>query len=223
MHVKRLLIAPSILSANFANLGEDVADVISAGADILHFDVMDNHYVPNLSIGSMVLKSLRDYGIKVPVDVHLMANPIDRLILDFAAVGASCISFHPEATEDVDRSLGLIKENGCKAGLVLNPETAITCLKYVIKKLDLIVLMSVAPGFGGQSFMPVVLHKIRQVRVLINEINYNIDLAVDGGINLKNVYSILQAGANVFIIGSAIFQSQNYYEKISAFRVILSH
>lgn len=221
--MKRLLIVPSILSANFANLGEDIANVIAAGADILHVDVMDNHYVPNLSVGSMVLKSLFNYGINIPIDVHLMAKPVDRLILDFATIGVTYISFHPEATEHIDRSLELIKNYGCKAGLVFNPATTLTCLKYVIDKLDFIVLMSVNPGFGGQSFMPIILNKIRQTRRLINKMDREIDLAVDGGINAQNIYSILQAGANMFIIGSAIFQSPNYYEKINIFRSILSH
>lgn len=222
MCTQRLLIVPSILSANFAKLGEDLANVISAGADILHFDVMDNHYVPNLSLGPMVLKSLRNYGIDIPVDVHLMAKPVDRLILDFVAAGATYISFHPETTEHVDRSLELIKNRGCKAGLVFNPATTLNYLEYVIDKLDFIVLMSVNPGFSGQSFIPIMLNKIRQTRRLINKINRNIDLAVDGGINIKNINSILQAGANMFVIGSAIFQSQNYYETINLFRSVLS-
>lgn len=223
MCIKRFLIAPSILSANFAKLGEDITDVVSAGADILHFDVMDNHYVPNLSIGPMVLKSLRDYGINIPIDVHLMAAPIDRLISDFAIAGANYISFHPETTEHVIRSLELIKSFGCKVGLVFNPTTTLHCLEYIIDKLDFIVLMAVNPGFSGQAFMSFILKKIRQTRKLINERDYDVDLAVDGGINVENICSIFKAGANMFIIGSAIFQSQNYYEKIKIFRSVLSH
>lgn len=219
--MKRFLIAPSILSANFAKLGADIDDVISAGADILHFDVMDNHYVPNLSIGPMVLKSLRSYGISIPIDVHLMAKPIDRLILDFATAGANYISFHPETTYHIDRSVELVKNCGCKVGLVFNPSTTLCYLDYLIEKLDFIVLMSVNPGFGGQSFMSIILEKIRQTRKLINDVNCDIGLAVDGGINLKNIHSIFQAGANIFIIGSAIFQSQNYFEKIRDFRSVL--
>ncbi|URJ29472.1 ribulose-phosphate 3-epimerase [Blochmannia endosymbiont of Camponotus modoc] len=221
--MKRFLIAPSILSANFAKLGEDVTNVISAGADILHFDVMDNHYVPNLSVGSVVLQSLRSYGVSIPIDVHLMAKPIDRLISDFAAVGANYISFHPEATEHIDRSLQLIKEYGCKAGLVFNPSTTLNYLEYVMDKIDLIILMSVNPGFSGQLFIPMILNKIRQTRKLIDNTNYNIDLAVDGGINIKNIHSILKAGATTFIIGSAIFGSENYYEVMHNFRSILSN
>ncbi|WP_159715084.1 ribulose-phosphate 3-epimerase [Blochmannia endosymbiont of Camponotus nipponensis] len=220
--MKRLLIAPSILSANFAKLGEDVTNIISAGADLLHFDVMDNHYVPNLSMGSMVLQSLRSYGISIPIDVHLMAKPIDQLISDFAAVGATYISFHPEATEHIDRSLQLIKEHGCKAGLVFNPSTTLNYLEYVIHNIDVIVLMSVNPGFSGQLFIPVILNKIRQARKLIDDTNRNIDLAVDGGINVNNIRSILKAGANIFIVGSAIFESSNYCEVMHVFRSILS-
>ncbi|URJ29843.1 ribulose-phosphate 3-epimerase [Blochmannia endosymbiont of Camponotus sp.] len=221
--MKRFLIAPSILSANFAKLGEDVTNVISAGADLLHFDVMDNHYVPNLSIGSMVLQSLRNYGISIPIDVHLMAKPIDRLISDFASVGATYISFHPEATKHIDRSLQLIKEHGCKAGLVFNPSTTLNYLEYVMHKIDMIILMSVNPGFSGQSFIPMILNKISQTRKLIDNANHNIDLAVDGGINIKNIRSILEAGANTFIMGSAIFRSPNYYETIHMVRSILSN
>lgn len=222
MCIKRLLIASSILSADFAKLGEDVVNVISAGIDILHFDVMDNHYVPNLGLGPMVLKSLRNYGVSIPIDVHLMAKPVDRLISEFASIGATCISFHPEATEHINRSLELIKYCGCKAGLVLNPATTLDCLEYVIDKLDFIVLMSVNPGFSGQLFISNILKKVSQARKLIDEVNCSIDLAVDGGINIENIHSILQAGANVFIIGSAIFQSKNYFSAIQAFRSILS-
>lgn len=224
MCVKRVLIAPSILSANFAKLGEDVTNVISAGADILHFDVMDNHYVPNLSIGPMVLESLRNYGVDVPIDVHLMVKPVvDRLISDFAVAGASYISFHPETVEHIDRSMELIKYYGCKVGLVLNPATKFDGLEYLLDNLDFIVLMSVHPGFSGQSFMPIVLNKIRQMRKLINQLDSNINLAVDGGINMENICSIFRAGANMFVIGSAIFQSQDYCEAIKDFRFILSN
>lgn len=220
--MKRFFIVPSILSANFAKLGEDVSTVVEAGADILHFDVMDNHYVPNLSIGPMVLQSLRSYGISIPIDVHLMANPVDRLISDFANVGANYISFHPEATQHVDRSLVLIRDCGCKAGLVFNPSTSLDYLEYTIDKLDFIVLMSVNPGFSGQSFIPVMFKKIRQTYELINKTNFNIDLAVDGGVNTNNIRSVLRAGANMFIMGSAIFHSQNYFERIRVFRSIIS-
>lgn len=218
---KKFFIAPSILSADFSKLGEDVSNVISAGADILHFDVMDNHFVPNLSIGPMILKSLRNYGINIPIDVHLMAKPVDRLILDFASSGANYISFHPESTHHIDKSLQLIKEYGCKSGLVLNPSTNLDCLEYVVHNIDVITLMSVNPGFGGQSFLPVILKKIRQARALIDKTNSNINLAVDGGINIKNFKSIVESGANIFIIGSAIFSSSNYYNVIRDFRSFL--
>lgn len=219
--MKQFLIEPSILSANFAKLGEDISRVISAGADSLHFDVMDNHYVPNLSMGSMVLKSLKNYGINVPINVHLMTKPIDRLILDFAKSGATCISFHPESTDHIDRSLQLIKDHGCSVGLVLNPSTTLDCLEYVIHKIDLIILMSVNPGFGGQSFLPVTLKKIRKARELIHKTHRNINLAVDGGINVENFRLIFEAGANVFIIGSSIFNHENYCDIINIFRSIL--
>lgn len=220
--MKRFLIEPSILSADFARLGDDVSKVISAGADVLHFDVMDNHYVPNLSMGPMILKALRNYGINIPINVHLMTKPIDRLILDFARSGATCISFHPESTEHIYYSLQLIKENGCKAGLVLNPTTTLDCLEYVIDQINVVVLMSVNPGFGGQLFLPIILNKISQTRKLIEKTNNRcVDLAVDGGINIKNISSIYEAGANVFIIGSAIFGGKNYRSIINAFNSIL--
>lgn len=221
--MKKVLIEPSILSANFARLGEDVSSVIAAGADSLHFDVMDNHYVPNLSMGSMVLRSLKNYGINIPINVHLMARPIDRLILDFAESGASCISFHPESTDHVDRSLQLIKDQGCKAGLVLNPSTNLDCLEYLIYKIDLIIVMSVNPGFGGQLFLPVILKKVKQIRQLIDKTCKDINLAVDGGINIENLRLIFESGANVFIIGSSIFNDSNYGNIIRDFRLILSY
>lgn len=219
--MKKFFIAPSILSANFAKLGEDVSNVISAGADILHFDVMDNHFVPNLSMGPMVLKSLRNYGIKIQIDVHLMTNPIDRLIVDFVSAGADSISFHPESTDHIDKALQLIKEHGCAAGLVFNPSTNLNCLEYVIHKIDLITLMSVNPGFGGQLFLPIILKKIKQARELIDTTNSCINLAVDGGINISNFSSIVRSGANVFIIGSSIFNSSDYRGIISMFRSFL--
>lgn len=219
--MKQFLIAPSILSANFAELGKDVSTVLSAGADMLHFDVMDNHFVPNLSMGAMILRSLRKYGINVFVDVHLMANPIDRLILDFAAAGSNSISFHPESTDNINKSLQLIKKQGCEAGLVFNPSTSIDCLDDWIYEIDSVTLMSVNPGFGGQLFLTDVLEKIFQVRKLIDKTNHHVNLAVDGGINIKNFKSIVASGANIFVIGSAIFNSPNYVDSIRVFRSFL--
>lgn len=220
--MKPFLIAPSILSADFARLGEDTASVLAAGADVVHFDVMDNHYVPNLTIGPLVLKALRNYGITAPIDVHLMVKPVDRLIPDFAEAGASFITFHPEASEHVDRSLQLIKDHGCKAGLVLNPATPLSCLDYVMDKLDIILLMSVNPGFGGQSFIPGTLDKLRQVRQRIDESGYDIRLEVDGGVKVDNIAQIAQAGADMFVAGSAIFGHPDYRAVIDNMRGELS-
>lgn len=212
------LIAPSILSADFARLGEDTANVLAAGADVVHFDVMDNHYVPNLTIGPMVLKALRDYGITAPVDVHLMVKPVDRIIPDFAAAGADIITFHPEASEHVDRSLQLIKQQGCQAGLVFNPATPLNYLDYVMDKLDVILLMSVNPGFGGQSFIPQTLDKLREVRQRIDASGYDIRLEVDGGVKVNNIADIAAAGADMFVAGSAIFEQPDYRQVIDQMR-----
>ncbi|CNK88004.1 ribulose-phosphate 3-epimerase [Yersinia mollaretii] len=216
--MKKFLIAPSILSADFARLGEDTAKVLAAGADIVHFDVMDNHYVPNLTIGPMVCQALRDYGITAPIDVHLMVKPVDRIVPDFAKAGATYISFHPEASEHVDRTLQLIKESGCKAGLVFNPATPLSYLDYVMDKLDVILLMSVNPGFGGQSFIPETLNKLRQVRKLIDDSGYDIRLEVDGGVKVDNIRQIAAAGADMFVAGSAIFSQPDYASVIDAMR-----
>ncbi|MFB6434489.1 MAG: ribulose-phosphate 3-epimerase [Candidatus Malihini olakiniferum] len=220
--MKTFLIAPSILSADCARLGEDTASVLAAGADVVHFDVMDNHYVPNLTIGPLVLKALRNYGITAPIDVHLMVTPVDSLIPDFAESGASFITFHHEASEVVDYTLQLIKDHSCKAGLVLNPETSIKCLDYVMDKLDVILLMSVNPGFGGQSFIPGTLDKLRQVRQRIDESGYDIRLEVDGGVKVDNIAQIAQAGADMFVSGSAIFGHPDYRAVIDNMRSELS-
>ncbi|BET41370.1 ribulose-phosphate 3-epimerase [Atlantibacter hermannii] len=216
--MKQFLIAPSILSADFARLGEDTAAALAAGADIVHFDVMDNHYVPNLTIGPMVLKALRKYGITAPIDVHLMVKPVDRIIPDFAAAGASYITFHPEASEHVDRSLQLIKEHGCKAGLVFNPATPLSYLDHVMDKLDVILLMSVNPGFGGQSFIPHTLDKLREVRQRIDASGFDIRLEVDGGVKASNIGEIAAAGADMFVAGSAVFDAPDYKAVIDEMR-----
>ena len=215
---RKHLIAPSILSADFARLGEEVDAVLAAGADVVHFDVMDNHYVPNLTIGPMVCEALVKYGIKAPIDVHLMVSPVDSLINDFAKAGASYISFHPEASRHVDRSLQLIRSLGCKAGLVLNPATPVQCLDYVMDRLDLILLMSVNPGFGGQKFIPSTLDKLQVVRKRIDESGHDIRLEVDGGVGVHNIAEIAAAGADMFVAGSAIFGSDDYTATIAAMR-----
>ena len=212
------LIAPSILSADFARLGADVEKVLTDGADVVHFDVMDNHYVPNLTIGPMVCKALRDYGITAPIDVHLMVKPVDTMISEFAAAGASIITFHPEASEHVDRSLQLIKSLNCKAGLVLNPATSLEVLTHVMDKLDVILLMSVNPGFGGQSFIPHTLEKLRQVKALIKASGRDIRLQVDGGVKVDNIKEIAEAGADMFVAGSAIFNQPDYKAVIDEMR-----
>ena len=211
-------IAPSILSADFAKLGEEVNAVLDAGADIIHFDVMDNRFVPNLTIGPLVCQSLRDFGVTAPIDVHLMAEPVDNLILDFSKAGASYISFHPEASRHVHRSLNLIREKGCKAGLVFSPATPLTWLEHLIDDLDLILIMSVNPGFGGQSFIESSLDKINEVRKIIDSSGNNIRLEVDGGVKIQNIKEIATAGADTFVAGSAIFNSNNYSETISAMK-----
>ena len=209
------LIAPSILSADFARLGEDVAAVLDAGADIVHFDVMDNHFVPNLTIGPMICEALRNYGIEAPIDVHLMVEPVDRIIPDFANAGASYITFHPEASRHVHRTLGLIHENGCKAGLVFNPATPLTWLEHVIDDLDMVLLMSVNPGFGGQKFIESSLDKLRQARQMIDASGREIRLEIDGGVKTGNIREIAAAGADTFVAGSAIFGSDDYAATIA--------
>jgi len=211
-------IAPSILSANFAKLGEEVDAVLRAGADVVHFDVMDNHYVPNLTIGPLVCEALRKHGVTAPIDVHLMVSPVDRIVPDFAAAGATFISFHPEAVEHVDRTIELIRENGCKPGLVFNPATPLSYLDYTLEKLDLVLIMSVNPGFGGQKFIPAALRKLREARARIDASGRNVRLEIDGGVKVDNIGEIARAGADMFVAGSAIFGSKDYAATIKAMR-----
>jgi ribulose-phosphate 3-epimerase len=221
-------IAPSILSANFAKLGEEVDNVLKAGADIVHFDVMDNHYVPNLTIGPLVCEALRKHGVTAPIDVHLMVKPVDRIIPDFAKAGATYITFHPEASEHVDRTIGLIKENGCKAGLVFNPATPLDVLEYTLDKLDMVLLMSVNPGFGGQKFIPYVLDKARRVKKMIDERGLKVSIEIDGGVGPANILEVAKAGVDTFVAGSAIFGAgkdsdpQRYNTVIAAMRAELA-
>lgn len=216
------IIAPSILSANFAKLGEEVDAVIAGGADWIHFDVMDNHYVPNLTIGPMVCAALKSHGVKSPIDVHLMVKPVDRLINEFAGAGADIITFHPEASEHIDRNLQQIRDAGCRAGLVLNPATPLTHLTHVMDKLDVVLLMSVNPGFGGQSFIRSILDKIKNLRELIDNSEYEIRLEVDGGVKLENIAEIANAGADTFVAGSAIFSQPDYMEIIGKLRATIN-
>ena len=216
------VIAPSILSADFARLGEEVDNVLAAGADWIHFDVMDNHYVPNLTIGPLVCAALRKHGVTAPVDVHLMVKPVDRIVPDFAEAGASLISFHPEASEHIDRTLQLIKSHGCQAGLVFNPATSLSYLDYVLDKIDLVLIMSVNPGFGGQSFIPAALEKVRRARELIDRSGRTIRLEVDGGVKADNIGEIAKAGADTFVAGSAIFGHQDYRGIIAAMRAAIA-
>ena len=216
--MKPYLIAPSILSADLARLGEEVENVLKCGGDVVHFDVMDNHYVPNLTFGPVVCKALRDYGITAPIDVHLMVKPVDRIIPDFAKAGASYITFHPESSEHIDRTLQLIRDNGCKSGLVFNPATPLSYLDYVMDKVDIILLMSVNPGFGGQSFIPATLEKLKQARKRIDESGLDIRLEVDGGVKASNIAEIARAGADMFVAGSAIFDQPGYKKVIDEMR-----
>lgn len=216
------IIAPSILSADFARLGEETAAVLAAGADWVHFDVMDNHYVPNLTVGPLVCSALRNYGIKAPIDVHLMVRPVDRLIGDFAAAGASSITFHPEASDHIDRSLALVREHGCRSGLVFNPATPLEALRWVLDKVDIVLLMSVNPGFGGQSFIPGALDKLREARRMIDASGYDIRLEIDGGVKVDNIADIAAAGADTFVAGSAIFNQPDYAAVIERMRTRLA-
>jgi len=217
--MREYLIAPSILSADFARLGEEVANVLAAGADIVHFDVMDNHYVPNLTIGPLVCEALRKYGIEAPIDVHLMVKPVDRIIPDFAKAGATYITFHPEASEHIDRTLQLIRDHGCRPGLVFNPATPLDHLEWVIEKVDMVLLMSVNPGFGGQKFIPYVLRKLKRAREMIDASGRDIRLEIDGGVKVDNIREIAEAGADTFVAGSAIFgagraEDPNRYDSV---------
>jgi len=220
--MSKCLIAPSILSANFARLGEEVDSVLAAGADWVHFDVMDNHYVPNLTIGPLVCEALRKHGVTAPIDVHLMVKPVDRIIPDFAKAGASVISFHPEASEHIHRTIQLIHANGCKAGLVFNPATPLDVLEHVLDELDLVLIMSVNPGFGGQSFIPGALDKLRRVRKLIDASGRDVRLEVDGGVKAENIGEIAAAGADTFVAGSAIFNAPDYADVIAKMRVAVA-
>jgi ribulose-phosphate 3-epimerase len=220
--MKNYLIAPSILSADFARLGEEVTGVLKAGADIVHFDVMDNHYVPNLTIGPLICEALRKHGVTAEIDVHLMVKPVDRIIPDFAKAGASYITFHPEASEHIDRTLQLIRDNKCKSGLVFNPATSLDYLKYVIDKIDMVLLMSVNPGFGGQSFIPAALDKLREARKIIDASGRDIRLEIDGGVKVDNIRAIAEAGADTFVAGSAIFNTPDYKATIDAMRAELA-
>lgn len=216
--MQKYLIAPSILSADFARLGEEVDKVLASGADVVHFDVMDNHYVPNLTIGPMVCKALRDYGVTAPIDVHLMVKPVDSLIPQFVDAGASIITFHPEASEHIDRTLELIKDSGCQAGLVFNPATSLSYLEHVLDKIDVVLIMSVNPGFGGQSFIPHTLEKLRQARKIIDDSGRDIRLEVDGGVKVDNIAAAAEAGADMFVAGSAIFNQGDYQVVIEQMR-----
>lgn len=220
--MRDFLIAPSILSADFARLGEEVESVLEAGADIVHFDVMDNHYVPNLTIGPMVCKALRNHGISAPIDVHLMVKPVDRLIGDFIEAGASYITFHPEASEHIDRSLQMIRDGGCKSGLVFNPATPLHYLDHVLDKIDMVLLMSVNPGFGGQKFIPGTLDKLREARRKIDQSGFDIRLEIDGGVGIQNIAEIATAGADTFVAGSAIFNTDDYQATIAQMRAELA-
>jgi len=215
------LIAPSILSADFAILGQEVEDVLEAGADMIHFDVMDNHYVPNLTFGPMVCKSLRKYGIKAPIDVHLMVSPVDRIVGDFIEAGVDCITFHPEASDHIDRTVELIKSGSCKAGLVFNPTTSLSYLDYIIDKLDMVLIMSINPGFGGQKFIQATYEKLGQARTRIDSSGGRARLEIDGGVKIDNIAEIAKAGADTFVAGSAIFDSDDYKETIDAMRAEL--